>query len=73
MNLEVNTTITYQHQNDSPTRITIHYGGTRSGKTYALLQWIIVKCLEGKEDVTIVRRTIPPLKIVTGKRFDADK
>ena len=61
MNLEINTTITYGHQNDSPTRTTIHYGGTRSGKTYGLLQWVIVKCLEGKEDVVIVRKTIPYL------------
>ncbi len=29
----------YQHQTDSPSRITIHYGGTRSGKTYALILW----------------------------------
>ena len=69
MNLEVNTTITYEHQNSSPTRTTIHYGGTRSGKTYAILQWIIVKCLEGKEDVTIVRRTIPSLKRTLIKDF----
>ncbi len=69
MNLEVNTTITYQHQNDSPSRVTIHYGGTRSGKTYALIQWIIVKCLEGKEDVTIVRKTIPSLKRTLIKDF----
>ena len=62
MNLEINTTITYGHQNESPTRITHHIGGTRSGKTYALLQWCIVKALEGKEAITIVRKTIPSLK-----------
>ncbi len=62
MNLEINTTITYSNQENSPTRTTIHYGGTRSGKSYALLQWCIVKCLEGKEDVVIVRKTIPSLK-----------
>jgi phage terminase large subunit len=69
MNLEINTTITYQHQNDSPTRITHHIGGTRSGKTWGLLQWIIVKCLENKEDVTIVRKTIPSLKRTVVKDF----
>ena len=62
MNLEINTTITYANQENSPTRTTIHYGGTRSGKSYALLQWVIVKCLEGREDVVIVRKTIPSLK-----------
>jgi phage terminase large subunit len=70
MNLEINTTISYQNQNDTPTRITIHYGGTRSGKTYALLQWIIVKCLEEKEDVVIVRKTIPSLKRTIIKDFE---
>ena len=49
MNLEINTTITYTNQDNSPTRVTHHIGGTRSGKTYALLQWCIVKALEGKE------------------------
>ena len=44
MNLEINTTVTYQNQESTPTRVTHHIGGTRSGKTYALLQWIIVKC-----------------------------
>lgn len=69
MNLEINTTITYQHQNDTPTRITHHIGGTRSGKTYALLQWCIVKALEGKETITIVRKTIPSLKRTIMKDF----
>jgi phage terminase large subunit len=69
VNLDINTTITYGHQNDSPTRTTIHYGGTRSGKTYGLLQWVIVKCLEGNEDVVIVRKTIPSLKRTIIKDF----
>jgi phage terminase large subunit len=62
MNLEVNSTITYQHQEDTTTRVTHHIGGTRSGKTYALLQWCIVKALTKKETITIVRKTIPSLK-----------
>jgi phage terminase large subunit len=70
MNLEINSTITYTNQENSPTRTTIHYGGTRSGKTYALLQWVIVKCLEGNEDVVIVRRTIPSLKRTIIKDFE---
>jgi phage terminase large subunit len=69
MNLEINSTITYTNQDGSPTRVTHHIGGTRSGKTYALLQWIIVKCLENKEDVTIVRKTIPSLKRTVIKDF----
>jgi len=69
MNLEINTTITYQYQEDTPTRVTHHIGGTRSGKTYALLQWCIVKALSNKETITIVRKTIPSLKRTVMKDF----
>ena len=69
MNLEVNSTITYQHQEDTTTRVTHHIGGTRSGKTYALLQWCIVKALSNKETITIVRKTIPSLKRTVMKDF----
>jgi phage terminase large subunit len=69
MNLEINTTITYTNQDNSPTRVTHHIGGTRSGKTYALLQWCIVKALENKEIITIVRKTIPSLKRTVMKDF----
>jgi phage terminase large subunit len=69
MNLEINTTITYTNQNDSPTRVTHHIGGTRSGKTYALLQWCIVKALERKEIITIVRKTLPSAKRTVMKDF----
>jgi len=69
MNLEINTTVSYQYQEDSPTRVTHHIGGTRSGKTYALLQWCIVKALSNKEAITIVRKTIPSLKRTVMKDF----
>ena len=69
MNLEINTTITYQNQEDSQKRVTHHIGGTRSGKTWALIQWIIVKCLQNKEEVVIVRKTIPSLKRTVMKDF----
>jgi phage terminase large subunit len=69
MNLEVNTTVTYSNQENSPTRVTHHLGGTRSGKTYAILQWIIVQSLQSKQEVTIVRKTIPSLKRTVIKDF----
>lgn len=69
MNLEINTTITYKNQDDSPKRITQHIGGTRSGKTYGIIQWIIVQALQKQQIVTIVRRTIPSLKRTIIKDF----
>jgi phage terminase large subunit len=44
-------------------------GGSRSGKTYATLQWLIVQALQNKELVTIVRKTIPSLKRTVMKDF----
>jgi phage terminase large subunit len=69
MELNIDTTITYQNQQNSPKRITHHVGGTRSGKSYAILQWIIVQLLQTKQTATIVRRTIPSLKRTVIKDF----
>ena len=69
MNLEINTTITFEHLLDAKNRVTQHIGGTRSGKTYAILQYLIVKAIEGKETITIVRKTIPSLKRTVIKDF----
>ena len=69
MNLEINTTITYEHLLDAKNRITQHIGGTRSGKTYAILQWLIVQALQNEETITIVRKTIPSLKRTVIKDF----
>jgi len=69
MHLEVNTTISYKHIEDCPTRVCHLVGGSRSGKTYAALQWLIVQALQKKELITIVRKTIPSLKRTVMKDF----
>ena len=69
MNLEINTTITFEHLLETNSRITQHIGGTRSGKTYAILQWLIVQALQTPQTITIVRKTIPSLKRTVIKDF----
>lgn len=69
MNIEINTTITFENLLESKTRITQHIGGTRSGKTYAILQYVIVEAIKNKQTVTIVRKTIPSLKRTVMKDF----
>jgi phage terminase large subunit len=69
VNLEINTTVTFEHLLDAQSRITQHIGGTRSGKTYAILQWIIVQALQSQQTVTVVRKTIPSLKRTVIKDF----
>ena len=62
MELTVDTTITFDNLLSANKRITQHIGGTRSGKTYAILQYLIVKALQEAQNITIVRRTVPSLK-----------
>ena len=69
MNIEINTTVTFENLLDSQNRVTQHIGGTRSGKTYAIIQFLIVKALETAQTITIVRRTIPSLKRTVIKDF----
>ena len=53
----------YQTLN-STKRIKVHQGGTRSGKTYALCQYLIYKLTSSKKPlvISIVRKTLPALK-----------
>lgn len=69
MEVTINTTITFENLLDSTKRISQHIGGTRSGKTYAILQYLIVKALETAQTITIVRKTIPSLKRTVIKDF----
>lgn len=45
-------------------RIKVHQGGTRSGKTYAICQYLIYKMTSSKDPlvISIVRKTLPALK-----------
>lgn len=53
----------YQTLN-SKKRIKVHQGGTRSGKTYAIVQYLIYKITTAQEPLTIsvVRKTLPALR-----------
>ena len=69
MEAKIQTTITFKHQLNRNHRVTHHIGGTRSGKTYALLQYLITQGLDNKIDISIVRKTIPSLKKTVMKDF----
>jgi phage terminase large subunit len=60
--ININTTITFENLLESKHRITHHVGGTRSGKTYAIIQFLIVEALQTNQTITIVRKTIPSIK-----------
>jgi len=67
--LEINTTITFEHLLDSKQRVTHHIGGTRSGKSYGIIQYLIFEVLQTPQTITIVRKTIPSLKKTVMKDF----
>jgi phage terminase large subunit len=67
--VQINTTITFDNLLSAKKRITHHVGGTRSGKTYAILQYLIVKALQEPQNITVVRRTVPSLKRSVIKDF----
>ena len=69
MEVTINTTITFDNLLSAKKRITHHVGGTRSGKTYAILQYLIVKALQEEQNITVVRRTVPSLKRSVIKDF----
>jgi phage terminase large subunit len=58
----INTTKTFDNILQSTKRISQHIGGTRSGKTYAILQYLLFESLQKPLNITIVRKTIPLLK-----------
>jgi phage terminase large subunit len=67
--LEINTTITFEHLLEAKNRITHHIGGTRSGKSYGIIQYLIFEVLQTPQTITIVRKTIPSLKKTVMKDF----
>ena len=68
-NITIDTSVTFDNLLNSSKRISQHIGGTRSGKTYAILQWLIVRALQERLDITVVRRTVPSLKRSVIKDF----
>jgi phage terminase large subunit len=63
MELQIDTSKTYRDI-DGSRRICILQGGTRSGKSYSALQWILVKALsEPNQVISIVRKSFPSMRV----------
>ena len=63
---------TYYHTKKSKARIQVHQGGTRSGKTYSIIQCLIEWCWLNKgasKIITICRKTGPALKASAMRDF----
>ena len=68
---KIKTNIVFKHLNASNKRITIEQGGTRSGKTYNILIWLIFDyCANNKgKIVTVARKTFPALRTSAMRDF----
>lgn len=62
MELHIETTKTFQNCMNSTKRIQLHQGSARSGKSFAILQYLIVEALQNKLLISVVRKTFPALR-----------
>jgi phage terminase large subunit len=62
--VNIKTNVVFEHLLESTKKITIEQGGTRSGKTYNILLFIIFKyCLENTgKTITVCRKTFPAVR-----------
>ena len=62
--VEIQTNKVFRHCDNAKTKILVEQGGTRSGKTYNILLWIIFKyCYSNtKKTITICRKTFPAVR-----------
>ena len=69
--LEIQATTVFQKNWDSKTRFVVNIGGSRSTKTYSILQLLIVKALESTEPlvISIVRKSLPAMRISVLRDF----
>lgn len=68
--LNLKATNVFQRNYNADTKIVVNQGGTRSGKTIALLQLILIKALNGENKlITIVRKSFPSLRISVLRDF----
>ena len=69
MNLDVN--VVFEHLVDSKAKIVCEQGGTRSGKTYNILMWIMFYYCTKNTDkiITICRKSYPALRASVMRDF----
>tara|TARA_B110000908_G_C10266279_1_gene464288 strand:+ start:4279 stop:5442 length:1164 start_codon:yes stop_codon:yes gene_type:complete len=69
--LKIKTNIVYRHLVESKSKIIVEQGGTRSGKTYNIILWIIFEYCTKNTDkvVTVCRKSFPSLRATVLRDF----
>ncbi len=64
MDLNIEATRVFDFLWNANKRYTVLQGGTRSSKSFSIMQWILITCLQSEQPllVTICRKTLPALK-----------
>jgi phage terminase large subunit len=60
--LKIESTKTFENAWNAIKRIQLHQGSARSGKSFAIIQYLIVKALDSKLLISVVRKTFPALR-----------
>lgn len=69
--LKIQATTVFQKNWEAKARFVVNIGGSRSTKTYSILQLLIVKAIESTEPlvISIVRKSLPSLRISVMRDF----
>jgi phage terminase large subunit len=69
--VRVRTNVVFEHLHTSDKKIIVEQGGTRSGKTYNIVSWIIFDyCTQHSgKTITICRKTFPSLRATVMRDF----
>jgi phage terminase large subunit len=69
--LKIQATNVFERNWEANTRFVINIGGSRSTKTYSILQLLIVKALESVEPlvISVVRKSMPSMRITVMRDF----
>jgi phage terminase large subunit len=69
MEISIEASRVFEDNYNADKRYVVNVGGTRSTKTYSILQVLIIKALEQKLQISIVRKSLPSLKLSVLRDF----
>jgi len=70
MELNIEGTVVLEKMFTEQKRFILHVGGSRSSKTFSILQYILIYCLKNTDKViTIARKTFPSLRLGAYREF----
>lgn len=69
MHIDIQASRVFEDNYNATSRFVVNIGGTRSTKTYSILQCLIVKAISTPLTISIVRKSLPSLKLSVLKDF----